>query len=285
MYKQILAPVTGTAGDASVFVTALLVARAFDAHIEFLHARVDVTEVIVAMTAGGASAVQSVVDQLESDTKAQEQKAWSAFAEFCAGAGLPPGGGTPGAGISADMVVETGNESQWLTEYGRFADLIVVGRKRDSEEVAMDVLQAAVMDTGSPVLIAPAVAPNVLPGTLVIAWKDTPEAARAVAAAMPFIDRAARVVILSAGEGEGADDPSAHQLQRWLRWHNAGTSVQLVPLGDRSPVEALLGAAQELGAGLLVMGGYSHSQWREAVFGGVTQEVLRGADLPVLMAH
>jgi nucleotide-binding universal stress UspA family protein len=46
-----------------------------------------------------------------------------------------------------------------------------------------------------------------------------------------------------------------------------------------------MGAAQELGAGLLVMGGYSHSQWREAVFGGVTQEVLRGADLPVLMAH
>lgn len=149
----------------------------------------------------------------------------------------------------------------------------------------MDVLQAVLLDAGSPVLLAPAGAPGDLGGTVVIAWKDTQQAARAVAAAMPFIERAGRVVIVSAGESEADDDPTAHKVQRWLRWHNANTSVQLVAMDGRSAVEALLDEAGRLEAGLLVMGGYSHSQWREAVFGGVTDQVLRNAELAVLMAH
>jgi nucleotide-binding universal stress UspA family protein len=56
-------------------------------------------------------------------------------------------------------------------------------------------------------------------------------------------------------------------------------------LGPRGAAETLLAAAAELGAGLLVMGGYSHSRVRELIFGGVTAHVLRGAALPVLMAH
>ena len=286
MYKHLLVPATGTAGDAAVFRTALLVAQTGGAHISFLHARIDVTEVIVAMSAGGAGgAGQEVVDQLEADTKAQEQRAQAGFAAFCAEADLPAGGAEPGTGLSADFSVETGNEGQWLAEYGRYADLIVLGRTRDGTEVVMDVLQAAVADSGCPVLIAPTHAPESLSGTVVIAWKDSIEAARAVRAAMPLIDTASRVLILSAADTDAPEDPSAHQLLRALRWHNPQTTVQAVPLDGSAPVEALLAAAQALGADLLVMGGYSHSQWREAVFGGVTQQVLEGADLAVLMAH
>jgi nucleotide-binding universal stress UspA family protein len=276
MYRHVLAPATGTAGDGAVFATALLVARAFSAHLVFLHAKMDVTEMIVAMTAGGGvGTAQNVIDQIEADAKAQEQRARDAFTRFADSA----------PDIKADMAVETGNEGQWLTEYGRFTDLVVAGRTRDTEDVAMDVLQALVIDSGTPVLLAPAAPPATLAETVVIAWKDTPQAIRAVASAMPFIERARRVVIVSAiGDGE-ADDASALRLRNWLRWHNGSTAVQTVPLTDRSAVEVLLAAAHNAGADLLVMGGYSHSQWREAVFGGVTQQVLRGADLPVLMAH
>ena len=200
---------------------------------------------------GGGGAVQGVVDKLEEDAKLQEQKAWSAFTGFCAANNLSTSGSAPGSGLCADMIVETGNEAQWVAEYGRFADLLVVGRTRDGQDVAMDVLEAALMDTGKPLLIAPKVPPGSLLDTVVIAWKDTPESARAVAAAMPLIDRAARVVT------------------------RAG----------RAPVEVLLEAAGELGATLLVMGGYSHSRLREVVFGGFTQRILNAADLPVLMAH
>ncbi len=288
MFKHVLVPATGYASDAAVFATALLAAKPFGAHIEFIHARLDVTEVVVAMTAGGiggGGAVQSVVDKLEEDAKAQEQKAWASFTGFCESAGLPTGGSSPGAGLCADMVVETGNEGQWVAEYGRFADLVVVGRKRDGEDVAMDVLEAALMDTGKPLLIAPAAAPTSLLGTVVIAWKDTPEAARAVAAAMPLIDNAERVIILSVGEGDKTTDASCARLQNALRWHNTETTVKTLDRAGRQPVEVLLDAARDLGATLLVMGGYSHSRLREVVFGGFTQRILNGADLPVLMAH
>jgi len=288
MYKHVLVPATGTAGDAAVFQTALLAAKPFGAHIEFLHARVDVTEVVVAMTAGGVGgggAVQSVVDRLEEDSKAQEAKAWAAFTAFCEASKLPTGGAGPGAGLCADMIVETGNESQWIAEYGRFADLVVVGRRRDTDDVALDVLEAALMDTGKPLLIAPSTPPAKLLGTVVIAWKDTPEAARAVASAMPLIDHAEKVVILSVGEGETTGEPSAERLQRALRWHNPATTVQVLDRGGRAPVEVLLDAAKAQGATLLVMGGYSHSRLREVVFGGFTQRILNDADIPVLMAH
>jgi nucleotide-binding universal stress UspA family protein len=149
----------------------------------------------------------------------------------------------------------------------------------------MDVLEAALMDTGKPLLIAPKVPPADLLGTVVIAWKDTPEAARAVAAAMPLIDNAARVVILSVGEGDAPADETCIRLQNALRWHNVNTSVKPLTRAGRAPVEVLLEAAGEFGATLLVMGGYSHSRLREVVFGGFTQRILNAADLPVLMAH
>ncbi len=288
MFKHIVVPATGTAIDASVFQTALLAARPFGAHIGFLHARIDVTEVVVAMSAGGiggGSGVQTMIDRLESDSKAQEQKAWTGFTAFCESAGLSTAGAVPGTGLCADMTVETGSEAQWLTEHGRFADLVVVGRTRDGEDVAMDVLEAALMDTARPLLIAPRTPPQSLLGTVVIAWKDTTEAARAVAAALPLIDHAERVVILSVGEADDAEELSAQHLQRALRWHNAATSVQLLKPDSRAPVELLLDTAASLGATLLVMGGYGHSPLREVVFGGFTQRILNQADLPVLLAH
>jgi nucleotide-binding universal stress UspA family protein len=288
MYKHVLVPATGYDSDEAVFQTALLVAKPFGAHIEFLHTKVDVTEVVVAMTAGGVGGggvVQSVVDKLEEDARTQEQKAWASFTGFCEKNGLPTGGSAPGMGLCADMVVETGSESQWVAEYGRFADLVVVGRTRDGEDVAMDVLEAALMDTGKPLLIAPAAPPTSLLGTVVIAWKDTPEAARAVGAAMPLIDKAERVVILSVNEDEAAEDTSSERLHRALRWHNKETSVKVLVRGGRPAVDVLLDSAKEQGATLVVMGGYSHSRLREVVFGGFTQRMLTGADLPVLMAH
>jgi len=289
MFKYILVPATGAATDAPVFATALSVARRFAAHLLFLHVRVDVRDVAAAMVSGdigGAVGIGEIMDAMEQDADLRQRKAEQAFQDFCAREALTITASPPPSGPSAEWRSETGREPDWLAVHGRVADLLVVGRAREGEVVAMDILEAALMETGRPVLIAPAETPQTISDTVAIAWKDTPEAGRAVAAALPFIAAAKRVVILSVEEGdERTDQRSCERLLHALRWHTQAASVQRLQRNSRQPAEIVLDAAATAGADLLVMGGYSHSRLREVVFGGFTRHMLTDSRLPVLMAH
>ena len=291
MLKYLLVSASGAAGDEAVFATALATGAPFAAHLAFLHVRLDITETAVAMTsggAGGAMAVQNVLDQLESESRQNEARVAAQVEAFCRRHGLPlaaapvaPASGGP----SAELLLRVGSASRCVAEHGRFADLLVVGRAHGEEDLALDVLEAALMDTGRPVLIAPAQPPASLTGTAVIAWKDTREAARAVAAAMPLLERASRVVILTVQEEGARPGEVVEPLAQALRWHNLDVSCRTLTPAGRHPAEELLQAVHDEGACLLVMGAYSHSRLREVVFGGFTQRILRSADLPALMAH
>lgn len=122
-------------------------------------------------------------------------------------------------------------------------------------------------------------------GNVVIAWKDTREAARAVTSALFFIRKAARVSILSVAEDAKTTTQSCSRPGHALRWHNRETSVRHLAADGRPPVETLLEGAEARGATLPVMGAYSHSRVREVVFGGFTRRIFRDARLPVLMAR
>ena len=87
----------------------------------------------------------------------------------------------------------------------------------------MDMLEAALMATGRPTLIAPSKAPERLSGIVAIAWKDRPEAARAIAAADPFLQDGRQVVILSVIEDARADERSCERLRHALSWQNPRT--------------------------------------------------------------
>jgi len=288
MPKLILVPATGAETDAPVFSTALQVARAWAGHLEFLHVRADVPRMIMAAATAdtmGTGAVTRLIDALEQDVAAREKKAEQSVREFCARERLTLSEVPIAGDASAEWQVVTGDERQLLTAHARTADLTVVGRASDQQAVATDLLEALLMDTGKPVLIASAKPLTVQAGTVVIAWKDTREAARAVAAAMPFIEQADRVIILSVEEGENSSRQSCERLSRAIRWHNPRTTVQYLTHDGRPPVEALLEVVAAHFANLLVMGGYSRGRMREVVFGGFTRRILMSADLPVLMAR
>jgi len=289
MFKYILVPATGAETDAPVFATAVAVARLFAAHLAFLHVRVDVQQVLLAMAVadmgGGGVGYDRIIESLERDVASRQRQAEQAFHAFCERERLAVPGAPSDALPSAEWKMETGDEPACLAEHGRVADLLVVGRAREGETVAMEVLEAALMATGRPVLLAPAKAPSRLSGTVAIAWKDTPEAARAVAAAGPLVAMAERVIILSVEEDAGTDRQSCERLRHALCWHNRNTSVRRLKPDDSPPVESLLAAAAAAEADVLVMGGYGHSRVREVIFGGFTRRVLSGADLPVFMVH
>ncbi len=288
MFKYILVPATGADTDAVVFSTALAVARLSGSHLEFLHVRLDAQRALTAMATadmGGGVGFDGLLELLEQDAAARQKKAELAFRDFCEREKLSVSSDLSTYLPSAEWRMEVGDEPAWLAEHGRTADLLVVGRAREGEPVAMDILEACLMATGRPVLIATDVAPRHLSGTVAIAWKNKSEAARAVAAARPFVEMADKVVVLSVDEGGETDEVSCERLRYALSWHNPATTVQRLMRDGRAPAETLLAAARAAGADLLVMGGYGHSRMREVIFGGFTRHMLSGADLPILMVH
>lgn len=287
MFKNVLVPAMGGPGDAAVFATARLAAEAFGAHLEFLHVRIDTGEVLMNMTAGGVGggdAVQAVIDRMEAEADTQAKAARRAVDEMLAAAGIPTRDVPDGAGPSAEYSQEQGSQSAFVAQYGRFADLVVMGRGTQDDGTP-ETLEAALMDTGRPLLIAPAVAPASLGRRVVIAWKDTPEAARAVSCALPFIARAEAVTIVNVADDADSQDQSGARLLRGLRWHNKAVALRQLVRGSTTAVEMLHREAAAQSADLLVMGGYSHSRLREVIFGGFTRRTLGDSALPVLMAH
>ncbi len=123
---------------------------------------------------------------------------------------------------------------------------------------------------------------------VVVAWDGSRPSARAIGSAMPLIETAAEVRVAlvdpKAGSAAHGAEPGA-ELGAALARHNANVSVDRLPTLDRPVAKVLLEHASDAGADLVVLGAYGHSRFAEAVFGGVTRDMLRDASLPLLMAH
>lgn len=285
MFKYILVPALGDSADQPVLATALTVARLSAAHLTCLHVRSDVQQRLVAIAhsgdMGGGADLGGVIETMEQRAGERQRKAASVFEEFCTAAQLTVPGQPSLGRPSAELIYETGEEAAYVAAHGRGSDLLVVGNATVS---GWGVLEAALLATGRPVLIAPPEAPERIAGTVAIAWKDTVEAARAVTAAMPFIEMAQHVIIFVVEEQIELGEKSSGRLRNALSWHGPSVSVQRLPQDGGPPVETLL-AAVDGKADLLVMGAYGHSRLREVIFGGFTRRILNGINLPVLMAH
>jgi nucleotide-binding universal stress UspA family protein len=181
-------------------------------------------------------------------------------------------------------------ESEFVRQ-ALYADLLVLGQEDpgDAEAGWMPpaFVEYAIAAGGKPVLVVPHSVP--VPrefGTVLIAWKETREAARAVAAALPFLERARRVVALSWGTDDALTRNALDRLAAYLRSHGVN-GIETRPQADEGPDtgELLLSRAADFGAELLVMGCYGHGRVREWVLGGVSRTILRSMTLPVLLAH
>jgi nucleotide-binding universal stress UspA family protein len=173
-----------------------------------------------------------------------------------------------------------------LTEAARLADLFVSDCPRGGAGLTPRAQEAVLFGSGRGCLLVP---PGSQPGpdmpTIAIAWKSTPEAARAVTAALPLLEHCAKVVVLLVEEpGRTLTEDAGTGLLTYLALHGIPGSCKIVR-GARDPGPALREACGQMQADLLVMGGYGHSRLRELVLGGTTRDVLAATTIPVLMAH
>jgi nucleotide-binding universal stress UspA family protein len=178
-----------------------------------------------------------------------------------------------------------------LALQARYCDLVVVGQSgpgAGTPPVPADLPEYLLLTSGRPVLVVPAAASLSATGAnAIVAWDGSVEAARAVAGALPILRAAGAATVLGFGNETahiGSGIHACEQLAAWLRRHGVAAHPASRALGSDIG-EALLSAASDLGANLLVMGGYGHARFRELMLGGVTATMLRSMTLPVLLAH
>src|SRR5579863_3459734 len=130
MLKSILVPASASETDAISFECAWHLATIFDAHLDFLHVRLDSAEIIAAVASVGDTIVSTeVIDDWEREAREREAKAETFVRDFCALKRMPLGDRTGAAsGPAAEWHSELGREADWVVEYGRTADLMVIGR-------------------------------------------------------------------------------------------------------------------------------------------------------------
>ena len=178
---------------------------------------------------------------------------------------------------------KVGSPDRVLPIIGPVSDLVVVSLpKSKAEKPAQKFLQAALLNSSRPVLALPQSRKSPVGQRISIAWNQSPEAAQAVAAAMPLLQVADEVTIITCG-AESSGGPKAIQLANYLKFW--GVKAKRVKTKGADDAKAILKAYHDAESDLLVLGAYSRSRLRERMFGGVTEFMLRKANIPVFMLH
>jgi nucleotide-binding universal stress UspA family protein len=181
-----------------------------------------------------------------------------------------------------------GLPDQLLVSQARAADLIVAGPRHNEAWGLHNCADPGeiLMVAGLPVLVAPLGLDKLDASSVVVAWKNTREARRALSDSLPFLKRATQVLVAEVCEERSEDDAPAStaDVVGYLARHGIKAQSAVRHPGHGSPAAAILEIAEMQGAGLIVAGGYGHARVREWAFGGVTRALLH-APRAVLLSH
>jgi nucleotide-binding universal stress UspA family protein len=277
--KTILVPTEDDDAMSSALETALILARRWDSYIEGFALRWKIAEFVSADM--GAVVVQA--DHRE--ITRMETQARAIFESFMQKHGVPRSTASTDS-LSFGWLDNAPEGDAFVGSHGRVFDVIVMNRSgRNTTGLRNRAINAGLFESGRPILLAPPSPPAQIGTNVLIAWNRSTEQARATAFAMPLLQKADRVTVLTVIGGTEVSGPSAEQLVRYLRRNRIVTDLKTAELNGRSTGETVLAMAQSLGCDLLIKGAYTQSRLRQMIFGGATQHVLANAVIPVLLAN
>ncbi|MEE8393083.1 MAG: universal stress protein [Rhodospirillales bacterium] len=285
--RMILVPHDEVNAAKPALETAFIIARNIGAHVNALHVGADPNDAVPLISDGMSGAIINEMMALaEKETAERAAKSRQVFGELCSRFSIEetetP---SPETVPSASWTNEQGLVGQATAVHGRLSDLIVAVRPVAGSEASSSlVLNAALFETGRPVLVAPPSAAGEIGRKVAISWNGSAESARAVAAAMEFIEAAQEVFVLTA-KSDRTSLNVAPELVSYLAWHGVKAGTKAFSPSGGPTGAALLGECAAIGADMLVMGAYTHSRMRQLILGGVTSHVLEHAEVPLLMAH
>ena len=254
-------------------------ARRNDAHLSGLFV---IAEPFYPIYADGAYFPQDMLDNWDQEEKENAQKAEKVFQKY-----------VDAEGIHGEWRSEQGPLGQVVSRHARYADLTIVGKgSMDDPKHYPDPFLAedVVMESGRPVLVVPNAGHFEDFGKRVlVCWTASREAVRAINDAMPLLQAADKVTILTINpdkpsSGDHGDVPSA-DIALHLARHGVTAEAASVKTDQPDVGEIILSRAFDIDADMIVAGAYGHSRTREWILGGVTKTLLHETTVPAFLSH
>ena len=195
------------------------------------------------------------------------------------------------AGLSAQsrmIPTSLAGAADLFGQVARRFDLAVV-QQAEPDSVAPQglIIEAALFESGRPLLVVPYIQKAGLElDRVLVCWDASRNAARALADAMPFLERSKAIdVIVVATERPKSDEIPGADIAHHLARHELKVELKRIVTGGTDVASTILSYAADSGADFVVMGGYGHSRLREFILGGATRGMLSAMTVPTLMAH
>ncbi len=195
-----------------------------------------------------------------------------------------------GLGVDATVITERSHAHsapEIAADRARLADIAVAGVRGEGLLSERIVAEALIFQSGRPVIVVPGDhRADFRAERVMVAWDFSKFAARALFDAMPFLRRASEVTLVSfGGDKEFASSTTPDDVLGALRRHAVSATYRQTERGGRDIGEAIGAATADLGADLLVMGGFGHSRFRDFILGGATRSILAAPRVPSLISH
>lgn len=275
-FKSILVHVDETERSKACLDTALRLARDFQSQIVgiYLVPDLDLSPSLAAILPS------EVVERRLREAGTAQHDAEAAFRKAALAAGVTTIEWRAPAGPPIDAALA----------HARCADVFVVPQRDPSAPDFADRLLTTIMlSSGHPILVVPYIgARRTLGENVLIAWDGGREASRAIADALPILERARRVSVITVrteGDSSANDQMAAGRLVAWLHQHRVEVAINRYDQPGIDLGEWLLSRVADAGSDLVVMGGYAHTRARELILGGVTRTLLHSMTVPVFMSH
>ncbi len=276
-YNSIMTVIPDADLDKSALSAAIEISRQADAHLDVLAMGIDRTP--TAHLYAGANAL------IQQDSRNDAVKSAVTISEII------------NVRLQAEDIRWAADEgvvhlpllNRYVAGRARFADLVIMpqpygdGKGAEYEAICESVL----FDARAPLLVCPQKFENIDARRIVIGWNESPEALSAIRAALPVLKAADLVSI-------AVIDPPAHSpdrsdpggpLSKMLARHGVTAEISVLSKSMPRVSDVLMRHMSDINAGLMVMGAYGHSRFREAILGGATRDMLQNIEQPVLFAH
>lgn len=274
--KNILVPVEAHSAINSVLQTAVLASRRFSSYIEGTPLGPDLPDLV----AFDMPVSWSVADQ--NTWKDMADEAHQRFEQAMRDAGLPEAGADKTA-TSFGWTGESAFGESQIGAYARIFDCTILGRPgTERGDARMATAETVLFESGKPIILAPPKTPEKMGETIVIAWNNSVETARASSMAMPLLKQASKVIVMTVEEFR-SDGPAGDLYADMLCRHGVNAEFVIRSASHRNSGEAILRGAEALGGDLLIKGAYTQSRLRQMFFGGATSHIMNYAEIPVLM--